>query len=119
MARLYADENFPRQVAVELRQLGHDVLTIQEAGKAGLSLPDEAVLALAVADGRAILSLNRRHFVRLHRLQPEHAGIIICTFDPNFVGQAGRIQAAITAQVKLEGQLIRVNRPGPDQPSWA
>jgi hypothetical protein len=41
MARLYADENFPRQVVLELRNLGHDVLTIQEAGEAGLSLPDE------------------------------------------------------------------------------
>ncbi|OAD19383.1 hypothetical protein THIOM_004984 [Candidatus Thiomargarita nelsonii] len=47
------------------------------------------------AQGRAVLTINRKHFIRLHRLQPEHAGIIVCTFDPNFVGQARRIHEAI------------------------
>lgn len=47
MARLYANENFPRQVAEELRNLGHDVLTVQETGKADQSLPDQEVLAFA------------------------------------------------------------------------
>jgi hypothetical protein len=41
MARLYADENFPQPVAVELRRLGHDVLTSYEAGHAGQAMPDE------------------------------------------------------------------------------
>jgi len=35
MARLYGDENFPYPVVLALRRLGHDVLTAQEAGKAG------------------------------------------------------------------------------------
>ncbi|NVM30155.1 MAG: DUF5615 family PIN-like protein [Candidatus Helarchaeota archaeon] len=35
MARLYANENFPLPVVEELRKLGHNVLTIQETGKAG------------------------------------------------------------------------------------
>jgi len=30
MARLYSNENFPLLVLLELRRLGHDVLTIQE-----------------------------------------------------------------------------------------
>jgi len=59
MARLYANENFPLPVVEQLRRLGHDALTIQEAGKADQSLPDEAVLEFARADGRAILTLNR------------------------------------------------------------
>jgi hypothetical protein len=33
MARLYADEQFPRVVSQLLRNTGHDVLTVQEAGK--------------------------------------------------------------------------------------
>ena len=45
MAKLYANENFPLPVVEELRRLGHDVLTIQEAGEAGQSVPDEQVLA--------------------------------------------------------------------------
>ena len=41
MARLYADEQFPRAVSELLRKMGHDVLTVQEAGKANLGIPDE------------------------------------------------------------------------------
>lgn len=113
MARLYADENFPRPVVAELCELGHDVLTIQEAGAAEQSTPDEAVLAFAVATGPAVLTLNRKHFARLHETRPDHAGIIVCTFDPNFAGRAERIHTAIAALTQLAGQLIRVNRPGP------
>lgn len=32
MARIYSNENFPLPVVKQLRQLGHDVLTIQETG---------------------------------------------------------------------------------------
>jgi hypothetical protein len=42
--RLYADENFPLQVVVALRQLGHDVLTIQDSGHAGQAVSDPAIL---------------------------------------------------------------------------
>lgn len=45
MARLYSNENFPLRVVEELRKLGHDVLTIQETGKANQKYPDDAVLA--------------------------------------------------------------------------
>ncbi len=34
MARLYADEQFPRPVVERLQNLGHDVLTVQAAGNA-------------------------------------------------------------------------------------
>lgn len=44
MARIYANENFPLPVVEELRRLGHDILTVLEAGKAGLVETDEAVL---------------------------------------------------------------------------
>jgi hypothetical protein len=111
MARLYSNENFPLQVVEELRRLGHDVLTIQETGKAGQRVPDEEVLAFASADNRTVLTLNRRHFIRLHNERPQHAGIIVCTFAPNFVGQANRIHTAINAMITLANQLIRLNRP--------
>ena len=73
MARLYANENFPLPVVEALRALGHDVLTVQESGEAEKALPDEEVLAFAVAQARAVLTLNRKHFVRLHeRPHPLH-----------------------------------------------
>jgi predicted nuclease of predicted toxin-antitoxin system len=111
MARFYANENFPLPVVQELRRLGHDVLTIQETGRAGQAVPDEQVLSLAEAEGRILLTLNRKHFVRLHCTHPDHAGVVLCTFDPDFAGQAGRIHEAMKSLPHVAGQLLRINRP--------
>ena len=110
MARLYSNENFPLPVVERLRVLGHEVLTIQEAGRADQALPDREVPAFAAREHRAVLTLNRLHFIRLHREQPAHAGIIVCKFDPDFDSQAERIHKAIAGQAALAGQLLRVNR---------
>lgn len=111
MPRLYSNENFPLPVVEKLRALGHDVLTIQEAGKADQALPDQEILAFATRENRAVLTLNRFHFIRLHRQQSAHAGIIVCTFDPDFDGQGERIHRALAGFASLAGQLVRVNRP--------
>ena len=105
---LYADENFPLRVIEELRHLGVDVLTAFEDGRANQSITDP-VLARATELRRAILTMNRLDFKRLHFQVPEHAGIVICTEDPDRVGQAKRIAEAITGD--LERKLIRVYRP--------
>ena len=110
MARLFADENFPRPVVEGLRARGHEVVTLQETGEGGLSLPDDVVLSRATAEGRAVLTMNRRHFMVLHRARPEHGGIVACTFDPDFPRQAARIDAALARAGVLAGQLVRVNR---------
>lgn len=111
MGRFYANENFPLPVVEELRVSGHDVLTVAETGKAGQRMPDEDVLSLAVTDRRSVLTLNRRHFVRLHQERPEHFGIVVCSFDPDFTAQARRIHAEVAALGDLTGTLVRVNRP--------
>jgi len=111
MARLYADEQFPLPVVEFLRTLGHDVLTVQEAGNAGLGIPDPDVLAFAVSNERAVLTLNRFDFIGLHARQPDHAGIIVCTKDRNLESLAIRINQAISAEESLRGKLIRVIRP--------
>ena len=108
MARFYANENIALQVVTELRRLGHDVLTWLEAGKANAAVPDPEVLGFAVAEARALLSYNRRHFLKLHRHRTEdHAGIVLCTFDPDFSGQAHRIHAAVVTASDMRNQLIR------------
>lgn len=112
MARLYANENFPLPAVEELRRLGHDVLTSHKSGQAGQALPDESVLAFAVTEARILLTLNRKHFVRLHQTRPDHSGIIVCTFDPDFIALAQRIHTALVSQSQMRGQLIRINRPG-------
>lgn len=110
MARLYANENFPLPVVNELRRLGHDVLTTQDTGRAEQAVPDEEVLEFAVSQTRAVITLNRKHFVQLHRRESDHSGIIVCTFDRDFIAQAQRIHDA-TSVSELAGKLIRVNRP--------
>lgn len=111
MARLYADEQFPRGVSELLRTMGHDVLTVQEAGKNNLGIPDEEVLAFAIRDNRAVVTLNRQDFVRLHNSSSEHRGIIVCTNDPDRTAMAARIHEAIASFESLSNQLIRVVRP--------
>jgi Domain of unknown function (DUF5615) len=111
MARLYANENFPFPVVAELRRLGHDVVTVQETGKAEQAWPDEDVLAFARDEGRALLTLNRKHFVRLHSKSATHAGIIACTVDSDFIRQAERIHDTLSGCDSLDGKLLRVNRP--------
>ncbi|HIK08575.1 MAG TPA: DUF5615 family PIN-like protein [Trichormus sp. M33_DOE_039] len=111
MARLYADEQFPRLVSNLLRTMGHDVLTVQEAGNDNLGIPDEEVLAFAIRENRAVLTLNRQDFIRLHHRNSEHCGIIVCTNDTDRNRMADRINEAIASQASLQGQLIRVVRP--------
>ena len=111
MARLYTKENFPLPAVVELRRLGHDVLTSLDAGNAGRGISDHAVLQFAIANNRAVVTLNRRHFVRLHIQVPVHRGIILCTFDLEFAGLAARIDAAIRPLATLDGVLLRIQRP--------
>jgi predicted nuclease of predicted toxin-antitoxin system len=109
MARLFADEDFYYPVVEQLRALGHDVLTVQEAGQSGQG--DVAILAFAVGQGRAVLTCNRRHFKRLHRQAAPHHGIVVCTRDNDYPALAARIHQAITAVPTLDNLLLSIIRP--------
>lgn len=110
MVSFYANEQFPLQVVQFLRSLGHNVLTVQEAENRGLE--DKEVLVFATCANRAVLTLNRRHFIRLHKLQPDHAGIVVCSQDDHWERQANRIHEAISSIETLQGKLVRVKRLG-------
>ena len=110
MTAFYANEQFPRRVVEFLRSLGHDVLTVQEADNRGLS--DPQVIAFATSKNRAVLTLNRKDFIKLHRQNSEHNGIIVCTRDDDWQRQANRIHEAVNELETLNGLLIRVNKPG-------
>jgi predicted nuclease of predicted toxin-antitoxin system len=111
MAKLYSDEDFSFPVVEELRTLGHDVLTAQEAGHSNQGVTDSRVLAFAISNDRAVLTFNRRHFINLHRRMPNHSGIIVCRRDNDVVNLAARIHQAILSCSDLEMQLLRINRP--------
>lgn len=110
MTKLYSNENFPLPAVEELRALGHDVITSFEAGQANRLVPDKEVLNYAKEQGRAVITLNRRDFIKLHRLAPRHAGIIVCSVDPDNSAMAGRIDESIREQNPLDNKLIRINK---------
>jgi predicted nuclease of predicted toxin-antitoxin system len=114
MIPLYANENFPQPIVERLRAAGFDVLTSRDAGNANRSVPDEAVLAYAVAAGRAVITENRKDFIALHRrrdlaAQP-HRGIIVCTRNPDLDGYTTQIAAALDGRNGLDNLLVRVYR---------
>jgi predicted nuclease of predicted toxin-antitoxin system len=112
VARFYSNENFPIQTVRELGRLGHDVLTSHEAGNANRSVADEEVLQFAASQRRILLTQNRLHFLRLHqRAVSAHAGIVICTYDPDFIRLAARVNEQVAGRDVLDGLLLRVYRP--------
>ncbi len=111
MGKLYSDEDFSYPVVEELRKLGHDVLTTQEAGLSNQGITDSRVLAFAISCDRAVLTFNRRHFINLHRVVSRHRGIVVCTRDTGVAGLAQRIHQAVGGCPSLENQLLRINRP--------
>jgi predicted nuclease of predicted toxin-antitoxin system len=111
MARMYSNENFPLPVVEHLRMLGHDMLSSRDAGNANKAIDDEDVLKFAIEQDRAVLTFNRKHFIRLHRQLPNHRGIIICTSDDDFVALAQRIHEAVSGLEELAGRLIKVYLP--------
>ena len=111
MARFYSNENFPLPIVLDLRRAGHDVLTSHEAGNANQRIPDHQVLADATKLDRAVLTLNRRDFIKLHKQSPVHADIVVCTADADYSRQAARIASEVGKLPSLQGQLVRVRRP--------
>ena len=110
MADLYANENFPLPAVEYLRALGHNVLTSQESGRANQRVSDDEVLRFATSENRAVVTLNRRDFIKLHRSINPHTGIVVCTQDPDFQALAVRIDREIRNHNSLSNQLIRITR---------
>jgi predicted nuclease of predicted toxin-antitoxin system len=73
--RYYLDQHIPGAVVNGLRQHAIDVLSAQEAGRCGLSDPDQ--LAFATAQERVLVSFDP-DFLALHNAGTPHAGIAWC-----------------------------------------
>jgi len=110
MASFYTNENFPIKAAQFLRELGHDVLASHEAGNANQRIPDEGAIEFAAKAGRIVLTLNRRDFIEAHGKISNHAGIIVCTQNPNEREQSEQIDTVVREMGDLTGKLARINR---------
>lgn len=110
--KFYANENFPFPAVEFLRANGHDVLTTQDAGHSGKGIPDSDVLEYAIFQKRAVVTFNRRDFVRLHKTNAgAHEGIVVCSEDRDYKGLAERIHSQVKELSSLSNQLIKIDRP--------
>ena len=111
MVKRYADEQFPLPVVKILRTLEYDILTVQDAGKAEQKIPDPEVLHYAISLNRAVITMNRRDFIRLHAQTPQHKGIVICRSSTNWQKMAQAIHNHLSQFETIEKQLIRIKLP--------
>ena len=111
-AKLYANENIPLPLVERLRNLGYDVQTSNDAGLSNLRTPDDRVLEHATSSGRAVLTLNWKHFKALHRVGTSHAGIVGFPPDTDAAGLASRIDAALKIHVPADNKCLRVTKGG-------
>ena len=90
--RLLLDEHYAQEIAVQLRAVGHDAVTVFERGLAGSE--DEPLLEHASSEDRAILTSNARHFLpvvgRWTASGREHCGLLL-TSDKSMPRNSGTI----------------------------
>jgi hypothetical protein len=110
MARLYSNENLAIDLVEALRNFNHDILSSYDAGQANQGIPDDEVLDYATLNDRSVITFNRDDFVALHRKGVNHAGIIICKDDRDYLGQAQVLHDYLETQDRLHNRLIRVQR---------
>lgn len=119
MPSLYSNENLSIDLVERIREFGYDVLTSYQAGQANQAIPDDEVLAYATANQRSVITFNRDDFVALHRSGIDHAGIIVCKDDRDYLQQAQALHAFLANQTdSLQNRLVRVlrqNQPGSSQ----
>lgn len=109
--QLYLDEDVDILVAQLIRARGLDVLTTQEAGRAGQD--DESQLDYSAQQSRSILTHNRADFEELHRqymaARQRHTGIIIAVQHPPYeiTLRLLRLLNAVTA-AEMEDQIVYI-----------
>ncbi|MGL5795070.1 MAG: DUF5615 family PIN-like protein [Waterburya sp.] len=112
--KLLIDEDSQAMALINLlRNAGHDVLTVNEAGLT--SQPDNVVLNYARQHNWILLTRNCRDFKALHEAHPFHPGILAIYQEANPLKKMSRkdIVRAIAnleaANISLTNQFISLN----------
>lgn len=100
--RFYMDQHFPGPASQGLRRHGVDVLTAQEAGNCGQS--DREQLEFATAEQRVLVTFDT-HFLELHQVGIEHAGIAWCPAQKYTIGEL--IQALLLVHGVLDSESMQ------------
>ncbi|GIV02075.1 MAG: hypothetical protein KatS3mg015_0905 [Fimbriimonadales bacterium] len=109
--KLLANENIDFRVVKGLRERGLDVVAMNEVGLANRALPDAAVLDIATAQQRAVLTLNHRDFYRLHvQRGGAHAGIVSITPDRDVAALVHRIESELAKHSSLARRFLRIKK---------
>jgi predicted nuclease of predicted toxin-antitoxin system len=104
MMRFLADENFPRVAVTALEKAGHDVVWVRTAAPGST---DPQVLALAIREGRILLTFDK-DFGELAARSPMSAGcgvVLLRLPVPNSETTADRLAAQISARRDWEGHF--------------
>jgi len=120
MIRFYSNENLAIDLVEAIRDLGYDVLTSYDAQQANQGIPDDEVLRYATINHRCVLTFNRGDFLKLHRSQVDHCGIIACREERNYLTQVQALHEYLEAgNQNLKSRLLRLqkqNQPKSNQP---
>ena len=106
---LLLDEMFSGRIAEQLRAKGHDVLAVV-ADPALVGLPDDQILSLAAAAGRALVTANIKDFIaldaRYRATGQAHAGLVLVSAKtfPQDRGFTAAIVGALSALLDRPGQ---------------
>ncbi len=110
-AKFFADTNVPIQIVRGLRGLGYDVETVQRVegtSEPNSPMEDESVLGYATTHRRTVITLNCKHFKKLHEELIGHYGIILCRTDDEEAKRAKEIDSLAKANKSLQRQLFVV-----------
>lgn len=119
MFKFYGNENMASIIVKKLGEFCYDVLTSYEAGNANQGIPDIEVLNYATAENPIVITFYRDDFVALHKSGINHAGIVVCKDDRDYVNQVRVLHAYLLEQESLENRLIRIqkqNKPKSSSP---
>lgn len=93
-----------------LRANGIDVVTVEEAGRKGLS--DDDHLVFAAAQTRVVYTTNASDFIRLHgeslRAESHHAGIVVLTNQLTSIGTQIRALTRLATTLDAETMADRL-----------
>jgi predicted nuclease of predicted toxin-antitoxin system len=106
--RIVADENFPFPSVRAMRQMGIDILSIQQSFP-GFS--DTEVLRVAVREKRILLTFDRDFGDRIfHKGEPPPPGVVLLRFRPVSPLEPSEILPSILEETTLEGNFTVITR---------